>query len=49
MTTLTSPHDLMAAVPFLLGYQPLDSIVIITLKDDAVGMAMRIEIGRAHV
>jgi hypothetical protein len=43
MTTLTSPHDLMAAVPFLLGYQPLDSIVMITLKDDAVGMAMRID------
>lgn len=43
MTTLTSPHDLIAAVPFLLGYQPLDSIVLISLKDDAVGMAMRID------
>lgn len=43
MTTLTSPHDLMAAVPFLLGYQPLDSLVLISLKGDSVGMAMRID------
>lgn len=40
---LTSPHDLMAAVPFLLGYQPLDSIVLISLKGESVGMAMRID------
>ncbi|MSV78281.1 MAG: DUF4192 family protein, partial [Actinobacteria bacterium] len=41
MTTLTSPHDLLTAVPFLVGYQPEDSLVLIGLKDDLVGMAMR--------
>lgn len=43
MTTLTSPHDLLTAVPFLVGYQPEDSLVLIGLKDDLVGMAMRID------
>ena len=43
MTTLTSPHDLLAAVPFLIGYQPENSLVLISLKDDLVGMAMRID------
>ena len=43
MTTLTSPHDLLAAIPFLIGYHPTDSIVIVSLKDDCVGMAMRVD------
>ncbi len=43
MTTLTSPHDLLAAVPFLIGYHPTDSLVIVSLKDDAIGMAMRVD------
>jgi len=44
MTTLTSPHDLLAAIPFLIGYHPHNSIVMVSLKDDAVGMAMRIDL-----
>ncbi len=32
MTTLTSPHDLLAAVPFLIGYHPENSLVIIAIK-----------------
>lgn len=43
MTTLTSPHDLLAAIPFLIGYHPTDSLVIVSLKDDCVGMAMRVD------
>ena len=43
MTTLTSPHDLLAAVPFLIGYHPKNSLVVIALRDEAVGMAMRID------
>ena len=43
MTTLTSPHDLLAAVPFLVGYHPLNSLVVIALKEGAMGMAMRID------
>lgn len=43
MTTLTSPHDLLAAVPFLIGYHPTNSLIIVSLKDDAIGMAMRVD------
>ena len=34
MTTLTSPHDLLAAIPFLIGYHPENSLVLVALKDD---------------
>jgi hypothetical protein len=43
MTTLTSPHDLLAAIPFLIGYHPENSLVLVALKDDCVGMAMRVD------
>jgi hypothetical protein len=43
MTTLTSPHDLLAAVPFLVGYHPANSIVVIALHEETIGMAMRID------
>lgn len=43
MTTLTSPHDLLAAIPFLIGYHPENSLVMVALKDDTVGMAMRVD------
>ena len=32
MPTLTSAHDLITAVPFLLGFQPTNSIVLISTK-----------------
>ena len=44
MTTLTSPHDLLAAIPFLIGYHPQNSLVMVSLKEDAVGMAMRVDL-----
>jgi hypothetical protein len=43
MTTLTSPHDLLAAIPFLIGYHPSDSLVLVSIKDGAVAMAMRVD------
>jgi len=43
MTTLTSPHDLLSAVPFLVGYHPTNSLVVIALTDERIGMAMRID------
>lgn len=44
MPTLTSAHDLITAIPFLIGFHPTDSIVLISIKDDAIGLAMRIDL-----
>lgn len=44
MTTLTSAHDLITAVPFLIGFQPKNSIVLISVKEGAIGLAMRIDL-----
>ena len=43
MTTVKTPHDLLAAVPFLIGYHPKDSLVLISVKEGALEMAMRID------
>ncbi len=43
MPTLTSAHDLITAIPFLIGFHPTDSIVLISVKDGAIGLAMRID------
>jgi hypothetical protein len=48
MTTLTSPHDLLAAIPFLIGYHPSDSLVLVAIKGDQVSMAMRVDYPRAE-
>jgi len=42
-TQLTSPHDLLAAVPFMVGYHPANSLVVISLRDGQVSMAMRVD------
>jgi hypothetical protein len=44
MPTLTSAHDLITAVPFLIGFHPTDSVVLISVKDGAIGLAMRIDV-----
>jgi hypothetical protein len=44
MPTLTSAHDLITAIPFLIGFHPTDSIVLISVKGGAVGLAMRIDL-----
>ncbi len=43
MTTLTNPHDLLAAVPFMIGYHPHDSLVIVAIRENSIGLAMRID------
>lgn len=43
MTTVTTPIDLLAAVPFLIGYEPKDSIVLVSLKDESITMAIRVD------
>jgi len=42
-TELTSPHDLLAAVPFMVGYHPKDSLVVMALVNSKVTMAMRVD------
>jgi hypothetical protein len=44
MPTLTSAHDLITAVPFLIGFHPTDSIVLVSVKDGSIGLAMRIDL-----
>ena len=42
-TSIQSPHDLLAAVPFLIGYHPEKSLVLIALREGKLGLAMRID------
>lgn len=43
MTTITNPVDLLTAVPFLIGYQPEDSIVLMALEGDSISVAIRVD------
>ena len=47
MPTLTSAHDLVTAVPFLIGFHPTNSLVVISIKEGAIGVAMRIDLPTA--
>jgi hypothetical protein len=40
-TTLRSPADLIAVTPYLLGFHPTDSVVVIALRGRAVAFAAR--------
>ena len=42
-TQLTTPHDLLAAVPFMVGYHPKNSLVAMALREEKVVMAMRVD------
>lgn len=44
MPTLTSANDLITAIPFLIGFHPTNSIVLISVKEGAIGLAMRIDL-----
>jgi hypothetical protein len=44
MPTLTSARDLITAVPFLIGFQPTESIVLISVRESSIGLAMRIDL-----
>lgn len=43
MSSVKTPADLLSAVPFLVGYHPENSLVLISVKDDALAMAMRVD------
>lgn len=43
MTTVTSPIDLLNAIPFLIGYQPKDAIVLMAVTEESITMAIRID------
>lgn len=44
MTTLTSPHDLLVAVPFLMGFSPEESLIVIGIREEAINIAMRFDL-----
>ena len=46
MTTLLSPEDLLAAIPFLLGYHPENSVVLLGLNSESIDVAMRVDYPR---
>lgn len=41
---VTSPTDLLALVPFRLGYQPCQSLVLISLRGPQVGLMVRMDL-----
>lgn len=41
---LTSPGDLVASIPFILGFHPTDSLVIISIRGGRVGLTTRIDL-----
>lgn len=43
MSVVKTPADLINAVPFLIGFHPTDSLVVVSVQDDALAMAMRID------
>jgi Domain of unknown function (DUF4192) len=38
---LTSPHELLAVVPYLLGFNPTNSIMVLCLRDHRLGLTQR--------
>ncbi|MCE0488145.1 DUF4192 domain-containing protein [Ornithinimicrobium sediminis] len=42
--TLTSPDDILAAVPFVLGFHPTDSAVVLCLHDNRLVLTQRIDL-----
>lgn len=41
---LKSPSELLAIVPYLLGFTPSDSIMVISLKNNTVGLTQRLDL-----
>ena len=41
---LRGPADILAALPYQLGYHPSDAVVVVTLKDRAIGLVQRIDL-----
>jgi len=45
---LTSPHELLAVVPYLLGFNPTNSIMVLCLHDRRLGLAQRLDLPRSE-
>ena len=43
---LTSPRDLLAVVPFLLGFHPTNSIMVLCLSNNRLGLTQRLDLPR---
>jgi Domain of unknown function (DUF4192) len=41
---LTSPNELLAVVPYLLGFNPTNSIVTLCLSDNRLGLTQRLDL-----
>src|SRR3954469_19515764 len=41
---LTSPTDLLAVVPFILGFHPTNSLVVLCLRDRRLGLTQRLDL-----
>ena len=41
---LTSPHELLAVVPFMLGFHPMNSIMVLCLRDHQLGLTQRLDL-----
>ena len=45
---LTSPHELLAVVPYLLGFNPTHSIMVLCLRDHRLGLTQRLDLPRSE-
>src|SRR5665647_1693275 len=43
---LKSPHELLAIVPFVLGFRPANSIVVLCLSHHRLGLTQRLDLPR---
>jgi len=43
---LTSPHELLAVVPYLLGFNPTNSIMVLCLTNNRLGLTQRLDLPR---
>ena len=41
---LTSPNELLAVVPYLLGFNPTNGIVTLCLSDNRLGLTQRLDL-----
>lgn len=41
---LRGPADILAALPYQLGYHPRDAVVVVALRDRAVGLVQRLDL-----
>lgn len=44
--SLRSPHELLAIVPFVLGFHPTNSIVVVCLRHHRLGLTQRLDLPR---